>query len=102
MPSCGEHGDHVQVAYWMNRLQHHDERFPLVVSLNPTARPSGRIAEMTYTHPVYTVAARQAQRRLHELDSDRVVFAGSYHGWGFHEDGCAAGVAAATRLGARW
>ena len=57
---------------------------------------------MSYTHPVYTAAARQAQRRLADLDTDQVVFAGAYHGWGFHEDGCRSGAAAARRLGADW
>jgi uncharacterized protein len=40
-----------------------------------------------------------AQRRLPEIDTDRVAFAGAYHGWGFHEDGARSGVAAAARLG---
>ena len=38
--------------------------------------------------------------RLPTLDDDRVVFAGAYHGWGFHEDGAASGLRAARRLGA--
>ena len=33
-----------------------------------------------------------AQRRLPELNDGTLAFAGAYHGWGFHEDGCAAGV----------
>ncbi|MEZ5193124.1 MAG: DUF1365 family protein [Nocardioides sp.] len=40
--------------------------------------------------------------RLPEIDTDRVVFAGAYHGWGFHEDGARSGLAAAERLGATW
>ncbi len=66
MPACAARGERVQVSYWMNRLQHHDERSPLVVTLNPGPGepPESVLAEMSYTHPVYTQAARRAQRRL--------------------------------------
>ena len=46
---------------------------------------------MVYEHPVYDLAAVAAQRRLPELADGRTAFAGSYHGWGFHEDGCRSG-----------
>ena len=52
--------------------------------------------------PVYTPASVAAQRRLPELTTGRTAFAGAYHGWGFHEDGCAAGVRAAAAFGAGW
>src|SRR4051794_5026798 len=93
-----------QVSYWMNRLQGHLEADPLVVTLNPRAgeEPSGTIATMTYQHPTFTAASVAAQRHLASLNTDRLSFAGSYHGWGFHEDGCRAGVAAAEALGATW
>ena len=57
---------------------------------------------MTYLHPTYTAASVAAQRELASLNTDRVAFAGAYHGWGFHEDGCRSGVAAAESLGAAW
>jgi len=43
-----------------------------------------------------------AQARLSELTTSRTAFAGAYHGWGFHEDGCASGVAAAAAFGVTW
>ena len=55
---------------------------------------------MTYEHPTYTVASVAAQSRLASLNTDRLAFAGAYHGWGFHEDGCRSGAAAAAALGA--
>ena len=59
------------------------------------------IAEMSYQHPTYTTASVAAQRELPGLNDGRVAFAGAYHGWGFHEDGCASGVRAAVSLGGR-
>jgi predicted NAD/FAD-binding protein len=41
-------------------------------------------------------------RRLPELNDDKIVDAGAYHGWGFHEDGAASELRAAKRLGATW
>ena len=60
------------------------------------------IDTMEYEHPIYTPASVAAQRRLPECDTDRVVFAGAWHGWGFHEDGARSGVDAARRLGVEW
>ena len=57
---------------------------------------------MDYTHPIYTPASVAAQGELKRLFTDRTVFAGAYHGWGFHEDGCRSGVDAAAALGTAW
>ena len=57
---------------------------------------------MTYEHPIYTATSVDAQRRLSELNDTTLAFAGAYHGWGFHEDGCRAGIAAAESLGVAW
>jgi predicted NAD/FAD-binding protein len=57
---------------------------------------------MEYEHPVYTTESVAAQRRLPALNSQVTAFAGAYHGWGFHEDGCRSGVEAAAALGVTW
>jgi predicted NAD/FAD-binding protein len=57
---------------------------------------------VTYDHPLCTLESVAAQPLLPTIDDDQLVFAGAYHGWGFHEDGAASGLRAAQRLGARW
>jgi DUF1365 family protein len=73
-----------------------------LVTLGGTDRidPDTVIDTMEYSHPIYTPTSVAAQRRLPEIDTDRIAFAGAYHGWGFHEDGARSGLAAAQRLGA--
>ena len=51
---------------------------------------------------IYTPESVAAQRRLPDLNSGVTAFAGAYHGWGFHEDGCLSGVRAAAALGVEW
>ncbi|MGZ4460953.1 MAG: NAD(P)/FAD-dependent oxidoreductase [Nocardioides sp.] len=104
LEDCDTVTDRTRVSYWMNRLQGHPEDESLIVTLNPEDGPAPEdvIATMTYTHPTYTAASVAAQARLGELNTDRLAFAGAYHGWGFHEDGCRSGVAAAEALGASW
>ena len=104
MDACSGASDDVQVSYWMNRLQDLDEPVDYLVTLNATDRidPDTVLRRMVYEHPVYTAASVAAQRRLPGLNTGRTAFAGAYHGWGFHEDGCASGVRAAAAFGAGW
>ena len=74
------------------------ERFLVTLGGRDRVDPATVLAEMTYHHPLYTPESVAAQRLLPTLDDDRVVFAGAYHGWGFHEDGAASGLRAARRL----
>lgn len=94
----------VLVTYDISRLMGltGERRFLVTLGGHDRVDPSTVIAEMIYDHPLYTPESVAAQRLLPTLDDDRVVFAGAYHGWGFHEDGAAAGLRAAERLGARW
>lgn len=78
------------------------KRFLVTLGGHDHIDPAKVLAEMTYHHPLYTSESVSAQELLPSLDDDTVVFAGAYHGWGFHEDGAASGLRAAQRLGASW
>jgi predicted NAD/FAD-binding protein len=92
------------VTYHMNRLQRFKAERDYLVTLNATGTidPDRVIARMVYEHPVYTPASVAAQARLPHLTTSQTAYAGAYHGWGFHEDGCASGVAAAAAFGVTW
>jgi len=104
MTSCHRPGQPAVVTYWMNRLQGHRSSQDLLVTLNDRERldPRSVVATMEYEHPIYTPEAVRAQSRLSRLATDRTVYAGAYHGWGFHEDGCRSGVEAARHFGVTW
>jgi predicted NAD/FAD-binding protein len=94
----------VLVTYDVTRLMRlgGDRRFLVTLGGQDRVDPTTVLTEMTYSHPMYTPESVAAQRLLPTLDDDRVVYAGAYHGWGFHEDGAASGLRAAQRLGADW
>jgi uncharacterized protein len=96
--------DSAVVTYWLNRLQGHHVPEDLLVTLNARERidPDKVLDVMTYDHPVYTPEAVDAQRWLPALSGGRTAYAGAYHGWGFHEDGCRSGVEAARQFGVTW
>jgi uncharacterized protein len=93
-----------RVSYHMNRLQHLPPGQDYIVTLNgaDAVDPERVIGRMDYAHPAYTPASVAAQRRLPELNTPVTAFAGAYHGWGFHEDGCRSGAQAAQALGVAW
>lgn len=92
--------DHVAVTYDISRLMglRTPKRFLVTLSAADRLDPASVLAEMTYHHPLYTTESLAAQQLLPALDDNRIVFAGAYHGWGFHEDGAASGARAAARL----
>ncbi|MEX2972197.1 NAD(P)/FAD-dependent oxidoreductase [Streptomyces sp. C184] len=102
--SCTTPADEVQVSYHLNRLQRLDTPEDFVVTLNPGDRVADHrvLARMVYEHPQYSPESVAAQQQLPQLNTAVTAFAGAYHGWGFHEDGCRSGVQAAAALGVRW
>jgi len=104
MSSCTSPDEPTVVTYWMNRLQGHTSPQDYLVTLNARERigPDDVLAVMDYEHPIYTPESVAAQSKLGDLATDRTVYAGAYHGWGFHEDGCRSGVEAARHFGVTW
>ncbi|THV09161.1 FAD-dependent oxidoreductase [Nocardioides caeni] len=96
--------DGVLVTYDLTRLQRlpTDTAYLVTLGGEDLVDPDSVLVRRDYAHPLYTPSSVAAQRRLPEIDSDRIVFAGAYHGWGFHEDGARSGLAAAERLGLTW
>ena len=91
----------VCLHYLLNRLQPLPWQTPVVVTLNPLRAPRDEtvVAEFDYAHPVFDRAAMAAQRRIGELQGQRRSwFCGAWAGYGFHEDGLAAGQAVAHAL----
>ncbi|GAB2707132.1 NAD(P)/FAD-dependent oxidoreductase [Nocardia thraciensis] len=103
-PSCDPSSAGVVMTYHLNRLQRIAGAVDYLVTLNATERVGADsvLSRAAYEHPLYTRASVQARRDLSSLTDDRVAFAGAYHGWGFHEDGCLSGVRAAEAMGAGW
>ncbi|MGW6917140.1 NAD(P)/FAD-dependent oxidoreductase [Kitasatospora sp. NPDC054939] len=102
MPDCTGPADRVRVSYHLNRLLRLECADDYLVTLNEDRHrpvPAELVVSRTvYEHPVYTARTLAAQRRLPELATGRTAFAGAYHGWGFHEDGCRSGLRAARTL----
>jgi predicted NAD/FAD-binding protein/DUF1365 family protein len=99
--------DGVTVTYDLTRLQRLDTGSPdthyfVTLGGEDLVDPESVIDRMEYEHPLYNPASVAAQARLPGVDTDRIVFAGAYHGWGFHEDGARSGLNAVERLGLAW
>ncbi|MDR3066861.1 MAG: FAD-dependent oxidoreductase [Comamonas sp.] len=91
----------VCLHYLLNRLQPLPWQQPVMVSLNPV-RPiddSKVHARIAYSHPVFDLAAIEAQSRVGTLQGRRRTwFCGAWCGYGFHEDGLRSGLDAADGL----
>ncbi len=80
----------VAVTYWMNKLQHIDDSFPLFVTLNPNSIiPDNKIHDIYgFYHPVFDQNSIQAQKLLDKIQgNNKIWFCGAYLRYGFHEDG---------------
>lgn len=80
--------------YWMNSLQGVSDQEQFFVSINRAADldPTKVQRTINYTHPLFDLAALEAQDDIPGLNADatgttNTYFVGAYQRYGFHEDG---------------
>lgn len=98
----GNEREHMSMTYDMNRLMGLRTRRRYLVTLNRAGEyaPGSIIREFNYTHPLYDRAALDSQRALPRLQGVRNTwFAGSYFGYGFHEDAVRSAVEVGRAFG---
>ena len=100
-PALQNDATKVCLHYLINMLQPIPFAQPVVVSLNPVQEIDARHVHGSYdyAHPVFDLAAIEAQRQLPGIQGPRkTYFCGAWAGYGFHEDGLKSGLAAANAL----
>jgi predicted NAD/FAD-binding protein len=78
------------VTYWLNQLQNLKTDKNIFLTINPFVEiASDKIYhKIDFTHPYYDEKALQNQSNLKTIQNkNNTLFAGSYFGYGFHEDG---------------
>ena len=97
----GQESARVCLHYLLNKLQPLPFEQAVVVSLNPIKPidPAKIIRSIDYAHPVFDLAAIDAQQHIHKIQGQHHTwFAGAWMGYGFHEDGLKAGLGVAREL----
>jgi len=78
------------VTYWLNQLQNLKINKNIFLTINPFFKidPNKIYNEINFTHPYYDENALKNQSKLNSIqNTNNTLFAGSYFGYGFHEDG---------------
>jgi predicted NAD/FAD-binding protein len=99
--SADQESSRVCLHYLLNKLQPLPYEQAVVVSLNPLQAidPQHVIRSIDYAHPVFDLAAIDAQQRMPQLQGQQHTwYAGAWLGYGFHEDGLKSGLAVAREL----
>lgn len=88
-------------VYYMNSLQQVSDRRNYFISINDPGNVDNAkvLRRIEYTHPIYSLDAMEAQKRLSTLNENgRVYFCGSYFNYGFHEDAFTSAIRLCERL----
>ena len=100
-PATVKENARVCLHYLINRLQPLPWQQPVLVSLNPARDidPAKILGSFDYAHPVFDQTAVAAQGQMYLLQGQQSrYYCGAWMGYGFHEDGLKAGLAAAQKL----
>jgi predicted NAD/FAD-binding protein len=98
-------GSKISITFDMNKLQ--DIPLPgepgspgrVLVTMNPIRTPRNLQSSKVYYHPLIASESIVMSRYLDKINGvDNVSFAGAWMGFGFHEDGFAAGAHVAKTL----
>jgi predicted NAD/FAD-binding protein len=92
----------ISLSYHMNRLQglRTEQHYFVTLNRNRPYAENSIIREIEYTHPVFTRAAIDSQKKLPELNGQQnTYYCGSYFGYGFHEDAVRSAVALTQLFG---
>ncbi|MFK7836122.1 MAG: NAD(P)/FAD-dependent oxidoreductase [Sulfitobacter sp.] len=93
--------DRIDLTYWMNSLQPipMDDLHFVTLNTKRTIREELIYDQVTLRHPVYDLAALDAQKQIAAYNGTRNTwFCGAWMRHGFHEDGLATGIEAAEAL----
>ena len=78
------------VTYWLNQLQNLKIKKNIFLTINPffNINPDLIHNMIDFTHPYYDEKALNNQSKLSSIQNiNNTLYAGSYFGYGFHEDG---------------
>lgn len=78
------------VTYWMNKLQHIKQSFPLFITLNPVTNilQSKIYDKHEFYHPIFDFDAIDGQKEIKNIQGETGTwFCGAFLRNGFHEDG---------------
>ena len=78
------------VTYWLNQLQNLKIKKNIFLTINPffNINPDVIYNTIDFTHPYYDEKALENQSKLSSIQNiNNTLYAGSYFGYGFHEDG---------------
>ena len=95
-------GQHMAVNYYLNSLHKADRTDPVFLTISPHYEPAPGtvIKEYDWSHVLFNKKSVTAQKDLLTLQGkDRIWYAGSWRGYGFHEDAVGTGLTVARDLG---